>query len=153
MACKHTGAARGISRICRRSREGPSVPWTSWQQAARCDQGCQCHTVVMAESCLSWTGQDRTSSGCRRATCILCVMDTTSALQACARGFAVGKLGLDTYDKVASEGLLGWCFVGLRQFQGSSCGVIFVLLGDFGESCFSLLCLGFPRGQTIYCFH
>lgn len=51
-------------------------------------------------------------------------MDTTRALWAHARGFAVGKLGLDTYDKVPSEGSLSWRFLGLRPFQGGSCRVI-----------------------------
>lgn len=44
--------------------------------------------------------------------CAHCVIDATSALQAGAHSFAVGKLGLDTCDKVPSEGSLGWCFVG-----------------------------------------
>lgn len=108
-------------------------------------------------------------------------MGTASALQAVvvlqadAHRFAVGELGLDTYDEVPSEGLLGWCFVDLRLFQrgsyrvilswsrsylklslpavhpehcagdlGSFTGIL-VLLGEFGGSCFSLMCLGLPR--------
>ena len=104
---------------------------------------------------------------------MLCVMDTTSGLQADARGFTVGELSSNAYDKVLSAGLLGWCFVVLRPFQGGSYRVILswsslysefrlpagqntagdlglftgilVVLGDFGGSCFSLLCLGLPR--------
>jgi len=39
---------------------------------------------------------------------VVCVMGATRALQAGAHSFAEGKLGLDTYDKVPSEGSLGW---------------------------------------------
>lgn len=113
---------------------------------------------------------------------MLCVMDTTSALQVGAHGFAVGKLGLDTYDKVPSDGSLGWRFVGLRPFQGGSCRVILSwsrsylklrlpagqstvletwihLLGFlscweiFGKVAFPCSALVSPGRQTTYSFH
>lgn len=88
-------------------------------------------------------GQDRTGQAAddRRATCTLCVMGTTSALQADAHGFAVSKLGLDTYDRVPSEGLLGWRFVGLRPFQGGSCRLILSWSRSYLE-------LRLPAGQS-----
>lgn len=52
------------------------------------------------------------------------VMDTTIRLQAGAHGFAVSKLCLGAYEKVPSEGSLGWHFIGLRPFLGGFCRVI-----------------------------
>lgn len=170
MACKCTVAARKIFPKCAGDLErdlqclGPLV---SPLHAHR-GWGCQCHTAVMAESCLSWTGQGRTSrmTGEPHAPCARCIQpelcrQVPTVLQ------WVNWISIPMTECPQQAHGAG-CFVGLRTFQGSSCRVILsssrlylelrlpadqstvpksctvilVLLGDFGESCFSLFCLG-----------
>lgn len=62
MACKCTVAARKVFPKSAGNLEGdlPCLePLVSLLRAHHA-WGCQCHTAVMAESCLSWTGQGRT---------------------------------------------------------------------------------------------
>lgn len=118
VACKCKAAAREVYPKCAGDleRDLQSLGPVGSRLHSMTGAVCATRSAVVGESCLSWAGQDRTSTDDRRDTCTWCVMDATRALQAGAHGFAVGKLDLDTYDKVPPEGSLGWRFVGWRHF-------------------------------------